>query len=34
LVIWRVPFVSIPTMDPVAVVGKVAAHALTIFMTT
>lgn len=34
LVIWRVPLMSMPTIDPVAVVGKVAEHALTIFITT
>lgn len=34
LVIWRVPLTFIPTIDPVAVVGKAAEHAFTIFMTT
>lgn len=34
LVISRVEFTSIPTIDPVAVVGNDAAQALTIFITT
>lgn len=34
LVICKVPLTSMPTRAPVAVVGKVAEHALTIFMTT
>lgn len=34
LVISRVPLTSMPTVRPVAVVGKDAAQALTIFMIT